>query len=212
MTRPLEEGNPKELSPLRFPSSRPPPLLNPDWWETRSFNFYDSLKLDNMYFDLPSSLSELEELARLLTARGETLGTAESCTGGLISALITSLPGSSRWFKGGVISYANEIKSSLLGVPEELLLRHGAVSEACALAMTAGAIKMLGVDHSLAVTGIAGPDGGTLEKPVGTVWLAWSVAGQTAAAHCLYTGNRAEVRAQAAAKALSGLLDMLKAQ
>ena len=160
--------------------------------------------------NLTSPLSGLEELARLLLARGETLGAAESCTGGLISTLITSLPGSSGWFKGGVVSYANEIKSSLLGVPGELLAARGAVSEACALAMAAGAIKALGAEHSLAVTGIAGPGGGTATKPVGTVWLAWSVDGQTTAEHCLFAGNRTEIRTQAAVKALSGLLDMLK--
>lgn len=163
-----------------------------------------------MQINLTPHHSELEELARLLSTRGETLGTAESCTGGLISAWLTSLPGSSAWFKGGVVSYANEVKSSLLGVPEELLAAHGAVSEAVAIAMAAGAIKALGVTHSLAVTGIAGPDGGTPEKPVGTVWLAWSVAGKTFAEHCLFAGNRSAIRAQAAAKALSGLLNTLE--
>ena len=165
-----------------------------------------------MQIYLTPPLAELEELARLLPARGQTLGTAESCTGGLISALITSLPGSSGWFKGGVVSYANEIKSSLLGVPEELLTARGAVSEACALAMAVGAIKALKVEHSLAVTGIAGPDGGTPEKPVGTVWLAWSVGEKTFAKHCLFAGNRDEIRTQTAIKALSGLLNMLKNQ
>ena len=168
--------------------------------------------MNDMQINLTPPLPELEELARLLLARGETLGTAESCTGGLISAWLTSLPGSSDWFRGGVVSYANEVKSSLLGVPEGLLTAHGAVSEAVALAMAAGAIKTLKVDHSLAVTGIAGPGGGSPEKPVGTVWLSWSVAGKTFAEHCLFAGDRSAIRAQAAAKALSGLLDTLKTQ
>ena len=154
-------------------------------------------------------LPELENLARLLLARGETLSTAESCTGGLISALITSLPGSSAWFTGGVVSYANEVKTGLLNVPEEIIATHGAVSEACALAMASGAAKALHTTHSLAVTGIAGPDGGSPDKPVGTVWLAWSVAGQTTAEHRLFAGGRAQIRAQAAAAAISGLLERL---
>ena len=154
-------------------------------------------------------LPELEKLACLLFARGETLSTAESCTGGLISALITSLPGSSGWFTGGVVSYANEIKTGLLGVPEEIIAAYGAVSEPCALAMASGAAKILSTTHSLAVTGIAGPDGGSPGKPVGTVWLAWSVAGRTTAKRCLFAGDRAQVRSQAAAAAMAGLLERL---
>ena len=162
-----------------------------------------------MHINLSPPPSGLEELARLLTTRGEILSTAESCTGGLISALITSLPGSSVWFTGGVVSYANEVKVGLLGVPEKIIAAHGAVSEACAQAMAAGAAKTLRTTHSLAVTGIAGPDGGSPDKPVGTVWLAWSVAGQTTAERRLFAGGRAQIRAQAAAAAISGLLERL---
>ena len=165
-----------------------------------------------MKTDLNLSLTELAPLAGLLLARGETLGTAESCTGGLIAALITSLPGSSAWFKGGITAYANEIKTALLGVPEDVLATHGAVSEATALAMAQGAIKNLRVSHSLAVTGIAGPDGGSPDKPVGTVWLAWCVAGQATARRCLFTGGRAAVRAQAAQAALEELVRLLRAR
>ncbi len=159
-----------------------------------------------------SSQDTLKDLARLLLEQGETLGTAESCTGGLISAWITALPGSSAWFKGGVVAYANEIKATLLGVPEDILRTHGAVSEAVAMAMAAGAANALGATHSLAVTGIAGPDGGTKDKPVGTVWLGWHVAGQTFAQHCLFAGNRDEIRAQAARSAMQGILDLLKTE
>ena len=168
--------------------------------------------MNDMHIDLTPSLSELEDLARLLLARGETLGTAESCTGGLISALITSLPGSSRWFTGGVVSYANEVKTGLLGVPGEIIAAYGAVSEACALAMVSGAIKALQTDHSLAVTGIAGPDGGSPDKPVGTVWLAWSVAGRATAKSFFFTGDRSEIRTQAAMAAISGLLERLNSK
>ena len=165
-----------------------------------------------MKTDLNLSLTELAPLAGLLLARGETLGTAESCTGGLIAALITSLPGSSAWFKGGITAYANEIKTALLGVPEDVLATHGAVSEATALAMAQGAIKNLRVSHSLAVTGIAGPDGGSPDKPVGTVWLAWCVAGQATARRFLFTGDRAAVRDQAAQAALEELVRLLRAR
>ena len=157
-------------------------------------------------------LPELENLARLLLARGEILSTAESCTGGLISALITSLPGSSAWFTGGVVSYANEVKTGLLNVPEEIIAIHGAVSEACALAMASGAAKALHTTHCLAVTGIAGPGGGSPDKPVGTVWLAWCVAGQATARRFLFTGDRAAVRDQAAQAALEELVRLLRAR
>ncbi len=165
-----------------------------------------------MNIHLAYPLSELEDLASLLLTRGETLGTAESCTGGLIAALITSLPGSSAWFKGGITAYANELKTALLGVPEDMLATHGAVSEATALAMARGTVKALHVSHSLAVTGIAGPDGGTKDKPVGTVWLAWCVAGQATARRCLFEGDRAGVRTQAAETALRELARLLRAR
>ena len=163
-----------------------------------------------MKTDLNLFLTELAPLAGLLLTRGETLGTAESCTGGLIAALITSLPGSSAWFKGGITAYANEIKTALLGVPEDVLATHGAVSEATALAMAQGAIKNLRVSHSLAVTGIAGPDGGSPDKPVGTVWLAWCVQGQVHSRVHHFPGDRAAVRAQTTTLALQHLVTILQ--
>lgn len=111
-------------------------------------------------------------LGRMLMAEGRTMATAESCTGGSIAQFITSNPGSSAYFKGGVVAYSNEIKSNLLGVPSELIKTVGAVSQEVAEAMALGAQKVLGVDYTVATTGIAGPDGGTDEKPVGTVWIA----------------------------------------
>lgn len=152
----------------------------------------------------------LAEIARILLAQGQTLGLAESCTGGLISAWVTSLPGSSGWYKGGVVSYANEVKTALLNVPEEVLAARGAVSEAVARRMAEGALTALETDYSLAVTGIAGPDGGTPEKPVGTVWLAWGATGRSLARLYHFQGDRREIRAQAAQSALSGLLELLK--
>lgn len=111
-------------------------------------------------------------LGRMLIAEGRTMATAESCTGGSIAQFITSNPGSSAYFKGGVVAYSNEIKSNLLGVPSELIKTVGAVSQEVVEAMALGAQKVLGVDYTVATTGIAGPDGGTDEKPVGTVWIA----------------------------------------
>ncbi len=161
---------------------------------------------------MPNAVPALvDALAAALTARGQTCATAESCTGGLVGALLTEAPGASAWFRGGVICYANEVKTEILGVPGEVLARHGAVSEPVARAMALGALGALGADMALAVTGVAGPDGGTPEKPVGTVWIAWAATergGEPVAwAECFHVaGCRAEVRAVAAREAILGLL------
>jgi len=118
--------------------------------------------------DLPMG----EVLGKLLKEKGKTVGTAESCTGGFIAHNITLVPGSSAWYKGSVVSYANEIKSGLLGVKQETLQANGAVSEAAVREMARGALQQLKTDYIIAVSGIMGPDGGTPEKPVGTVWIA----------------------------------------
>jgi nicotinamide-nucleotide amidase len=111
-------------------------------------------------------------IGKILKAKGKTMGTAESCTGGYIAHLITSIPGSSAYFKGSVISYANEVKENLLAVSHDTLASHGAVSQQTVMAMVKGAIEKLNVDYALATSGIMGPDGGSEEKPVGTVWIA----------------------------------------
>ncbi len=113
-----------------------------------------------------------EVVGKLLQAKGKTMGTAESCTGGYIAHLVTSIPGSSVYFKGSVISYANEVKKDVLGVEQALLESLGAVSEEVVLQMVNGALKNLKTDYAVAVSGVMGPDGGTAEKPVGTVWIA----------------------------------------
>ena len=156
------------------------------------------------------SLLELEQLAHLLRSRGQMLGTAESCTGGLAAAWLTSIPGSSKWFRGGVITYANELKTRFLSVPEETLHAHGAVSEETVRAMAQGALHALQVDHSLSITGIAGPDGGTEEKPVGTVWAGASINGQVSAKRFQLSGNRNEIRSQAAKQALLWVMALLQ--
>ena len=138
-----------------------------------------------------------------MAARGLRVATAESCTGGLLAKLITDLPGASACYAGGVVAYANDVKVSHLGVGRATLERHGAVSRAVALEMAAGALRRFGADVALAVTGIAGPGGGTPEKPVGTVWLAVALAGGTALAglEC-FEGDRGEVRMKSAARVL----------
>jgi nicotinamide-nucleotide amidase len=148
---------------------------------------------------------DLHELAAALRARGWRLATAESCTGGLIAAACTSLAGSSDWFERGFVTYSNEAKSTLLGVPAALIAAHGAVSEEVARAMVAGALLHAPVQLAVAVTGIAGPGGAVPGKPVGTVWLAWGTAGGVHAERLQLPGDRAAVRAATVAAALQRL-------
>jgi nicotinamide-nucleotide amidase len=138
------------------------------------------------------------------------LTTAESCTGGGVAQAITEVAGSSAWFERGFVTYSNLSKQQMLGVSEVTLKQHGAVSEAVVREMVAGALANSVSDIALSVSGIAGPDGGTAEKPVGTVWFAWGIKhGVTIAQRYLLQGNRAEVRAQAVNIALQGVLDLL---
>ena len=150
------------------------------------------------------------ELAEALTARGLHCATAESCTGGLIGAMLTAVSGSSAWYEGGVISYSNSVKMGLLGVREQDLAAVGAVSEPVVRSMALGACRSTGADISCAVSGVAGPGGGSPEKPVGTVWIGWSLHGQTRARKYLFSGDRDEVRAQTAREAVKGMLDWVK--
>jgi nicotinamide-nucleotide amidase len=139
------------------------------------------------------------ELAR---ERGLTLATAESCTGGLVGARLTEVPGASDVFLGAVVAYANEIKEALLGVSAETLQEHGAVSAECALEMARGARRALGADVALSITGIAGPDGGSSDKPVGLVFLCVAAAEQTVAQEIRFTGDRDQIRRYATVAAL----------
>jgi nicotinamide-nucleotide amidase len=141
-----------------------------------------------------------------LRARHARLVVAESCTGGLLGARITSIPGASDVFIGGVVAYDNVVKSGTLDVPPELLEQHGAVSEAVVSAMAEGVQRQFAVDAALAITGIAGPGGGTPEKPVGTVWLGGRLATQSRAVKRVFPGDRAEIRA----RAVQGALDLLR--
>ena len=150
------------------------------------------------------------ELAQSLTTKGWSLATAESCTGGWIAKCCTDLAGSSAWFERGFVSYSNRAKHDLLGVAQDVLESEGAVSEAVAQQMAEGARRRAGVSAALSVTGIAGPDGGTADKPVGTVWFAWSLPGQAVHSDLqCFKGDRDAVRRQTVAHALSGLLALL---
>ncbi len=154
------------------------------------------------------------DLARLageaLRARGLMLAVAESCTGGWIAQSVTAVDGSSGWFERGFVTYANIAKREMLGVPEDTLARCGAVSEATVRAMAEGALRYSHAQIALAVTGIAGPTGGTPEKPVGAVWFAWAGRNrETESARLAFDGDRAAIRRQAVAAALQGLLEFL---
>jgi nicotinamide-nucleotide amidase len=149
------------------------------------------------------------QLAAALLRRRWLLATAESCTGGLIAAACTALPGSSDWFERGFVTYSNAAKTELLGVPAALIAEHGAVSEPVARAMADGALARARAQASLSVTGIAGPSGASPGKPVGTVCFGWRVGGQTHAQTRHFPGDRAAVRAQAVEHALRGLLEFL---
>ena len=138
---------------------------------------------------------EVDTLAGLLKSRHWTMCSAESCTGGLIAAACTSVAGSSDWFERGVVTYSNAAKTELLGVPAALIERHGAVSAEVACAMADGALARMPADAAVAVTGIAGPGGGSPAKPVGTVWVAVATRGQAAApTRFRFDGDRAQVR------------------
>lgn len=152
------------------------------------------------------------ELGQRLAAAGLHVATAESCTGGGIGAAITAVPGSSGWFDCGYICYSNAAKQAMLGVNAATLMQFGAVSAETVAEMASGARQRSGCDLSVAVSGIAGPDGGTPDKPVGTVWLGWSNVDGRVATHCfVFAGDRDAIRRQAVREALRGLLRLSEA-
>ena len=138
------------------------------------------------------------------------MATAESCTGGMIAAACTDLAGSSDWFERGFVTYSNAAKIDLLGVPAALIEQHGAVSEQVARAMALGALERSPAQVSVAVTGVAGPAGGSAAKPVGTVWFGWCLKGLASTEMIHFAGDRALVRSQSARHALAGLLARLR--
>ena len=155
--------------------------------------------------------ANLTQISLRLLARRHMLATAESCTGGMIAAACTDLSGSSQWFERGFVTYSNEAKAEMLAVPPGLIEEHGAVSESVARAMADGALAHSRAQVSLAVTGIAGPTGGTEAKPVGTVWFAWCVGGETHSEMQHFAGDRAAVRMATVRYALKRLLSLLPA-
>ena len=157
-------------------------------------------------------MKELENLAQelgtALLARGEYLTAAESCTGGWLAQSVTANAGSSAWFDRGFVTYSNAAKVEMLGVPEATLANHGAVSEPTARAMVQGALAHSHADWAVAITGVAGPTGGSREKPVGTVCFAWAGKdGQLITTAACFKGNREQIRAQSVDLALTGLLE-----
>jgi len=153
----------------------------------------------------------VEDLAAALLARGWMLATAESCTGGLIAGACTDLAGSSNWLERGFVSYSNAAKTELLGVDAALIARHGAVSEPVARAMAQGALQHSKAQCALAVTGIAGPGGGSADKPVGTVWFAWATPDGLYSEVQRLDGDRAQVRSATVQHSLAVLLSLVQA-
>jgi len=165
---------------------------------------------DNVYAETREDLAVV--VGRRLRSAGLTVGTAESCTGGLVAQCLTAVPGSSAWFRGAIVAYANDVKERLLDVPASLLAAHGAVSEPVARAMAEGARRRLGTDIVLATTGVAGPDGGTPEKPVGLVWWALADAKGTLSRSRRFPGDRGLIRRWTAQFALDLLRRRLDAR
>ena len=151
-----------------------------------------------------------ERIGQALNARGATVTTAESCTGGWVAKVITDIAGSSAWFERGFVTYSNEAKSQMIGVKPATLEQHGAVSEPVVVEMAIGAIKAARADYAISISGIAGPDGGTASKPVGTVWFGFASAAGEGITRCeCFSGDRENVRRQATAYALQTLWQQL---
>lgn len=157
--------------------------------------------MDNELFELA------ERLGENLKAKGHKIATAESCTGGWIAQALTEVPGSSAWFERGFVTYSNNAKVQMLGINPQTLAQHGAVSAEVAQQMAAGALANSEADWAIAVTGIAGPDGGSKDKPVGTVYIAWQDKdGNSNVQRLSLSGNRHQIRRQTVIKAMEGVL------
>ncbi|MCK4708798.1 MAG: nicotinamide-nucleotide amidohydrolase family protein [Gammaproteobacteria bacterium] len=155
--------------------------------------------------------AHLIQLSGLLKKRSYRMATAESCTGGWVAKAATDLAGSSDWFDRGLVTYSNDAKQELLGVSIQTLDQYGAVSEQTVIEMAEGLLRFDAVSIGVAISGIAGPGGGSDEKPVGTVWIAWKDTDHSVLSHCyFFTGNRQQIRLQAAIEAVKGLILLLK--
>ena len=152
-----------------------------------------------------------DKIGQLLKQKNLFLATAESCTGGQVAEVITSIPGSSAWFDRGFVTYSNQAKQEMLGIDQNIITKYGAVSDETVCAMAEGALQYSQAKVAVAITGITGPDGGTPDKPVGTVWIAWAISGkllQTELFH--FAGDRLEIRRQATQAALKKVLYCLE--
>lgn len=160
--------------------------------------------------DNNSNLFQLtQQVTEYLLAQTIKVCTAESCTGGYLAQMLTALPGSSDWFDCGFVTYSNFAKQKILNVPEHLISKYGAVSQQVATRMAQGALDLSNADLAIAITGIAGPDGGSTEKPVGTVWLAWQLRERDTITRCEhFLGDREGIRKQAVTKALEMILQI----
>lgn len=156
--------------------------------------------------------AQTANLALILQEKGWFMATAESCTGGMIAAACTDLAGSSNWFERGFVTYSNEAKTEMLGVAAELIARHGAVSEEVARAMAHGTLAHSHAQAAVAVTGVAGPAGGSADKPVGTVWFGWATPAGVVSELRHFDGDRASVRLATVAHALGRLVELLAAK
>jgi nicotinamide-nucleotide amidase len=154
-----------------------------------------------------SSLTLAKQFGEILVRKNMRCTVAESCTGGSLAAAITDIPGSSQWFDRGFVTYTNEAKHDMLSVPKEIIASFGAVSEQVVQAMAIGALAASNADISIAISGIAGPSGGSDDKPVGTVWIAWASKVQPVSARCfLFSGDRFAIRQQAVLAGLNGVI------
>ncbi|MBV60721.1 CinA family protein [Abyssibacter profundi] len=150
--------------------------------------------------------AQVATLAALLQARRATLATAESCTGGWVAKALTDRPGSSAWFMGGIVCYSNQAKQDLLGVPAAMLAEHGAVSEPVVQVLAAEARRRLGASLAVSISGIAGPGGGSADKPVGLVWFGWDDVSGSSTESRVFEGGREAVREQSVRHALAGCI------
>lgn len=172
------------------------------------FNYFSSMNGDLP--DGPSLIGLVSRLGGICKENGLSCAVAESCTGGLAGAAITAVPGASDWFRGGIIAYSNSVKRDILGVPEKVLADHGAVSAPTVEAMAEGAAHICGADCAIAISGIAGPSGGTAEKPVGVVFIGVYVKGRISVFRHVFPGDREQVRSAAAAVSITHLIDLLR--
>lgn len=151
-----------------------------------------------------------QKLAELLISRQQMMATAESCTGGGIATALTDLAGSSAWFDAGFVTYSNQAKQRMLAVPESVLIEHGAVSQPVVETMVRGAIANSQAQFAVAVSGVAGPGGGSVDKPIGTVWIAWGDATTQQSQRFQFSGDRQQVRAQTILAALTALIEFIQ--